>query len=73
MAPLVDEGHQMIADASTADQIAVITDFLQRATELQQRHVRQLRARPASAVARGPAARSPASRDVPRATPPEPT
>jgi DNA-binding MarR family transcriptional regulator len=60
MAPLVDEGHQMIADAFTADQIAVITDFLQRATELQQRHVRQLRALPrlrSGERAGGPAAR----------------
>ncbi|MFC1437118.1 MarR family transcriptional regulator [Streptacidiphilus sp. N1-10] len=46
MAPLVDEGHRMIADAFTPDQIATIADFLQRATELQQRHVQQLRSLP---------------------------
>ncbi|WP_217548089.1 MarR family winged helix-turn-helix transcriptional regulator [Streptomyces sp. GbtcB6] len=46
MAPLVDEGHQMVADNYTPQQIATITDYLRRAIALQQRHTRQLRSMP---------------------------
>lgn len=45
IAPLVDEGNQMVADAFTPEQIETIAEYLRRATALQQRHVQQLRAR----------------------------
>ncbi|MER5886181.1 MarR family transcriptional regulator [Streptomyces sp. NPDC001941] len=46
MAPLVDEGQQMIAAEFTPDQVAVIADFMDRAAGLQRRHIEQLRAMP---------------------------
>jgi DNA-binding MarR family transcriptional regulator len=48
MGPLVDEGRQMIAETFTPEQVATITEFLRRATDLQRRHVEQLRAMPRS-------------------------
>ena len=43
IAPLIDEGQQMIADSFTAEQINAITEFMLRAAALQQRHTQQLR------------------------------
>lgn len=43
VAPLVDEGHQMIAGTFTPEQIQTITEFMLRAAALQQHHTQRLR------------------------------
>jgi DNA-binding MarR family transcriptional regulator len=44
MAPLVEEGQRMIGEHFTPDQVALIIDFLGRATTLQERHTERVRA-----------------------------
>lgn len=50
--PLIDEGNQDLLTRYSVEQIELITEFLGRTGELQERHIRRLRALPTPAGSR---------------------